>query len=172
LVVSLQLRRRRLSDPHKADAEAGANLRATACPRKDRKSMHFGKYLAASGAAAVFALTLVAAQTQPAHAASNPILIEHCFVTQPKPLSKLAGGTQIVYVNKGTKRATKITFGVGYRNAENNFYRRVTDVGSFTPGTQVDHHFDLFNDVTYAGKQTSSCSALSVKWSDGTTWSQ
>jgi hypothetical protein len=105
-----------------------------------------------------------------ARAATNPISIVHCFVTQPKPLSKLAGGTQIVYVNNGTKNASSITFAVGYRNAENKFLRRVTDVGSFQPHTQIDHHFDLYNDVTYAGKQTSSCSAVAVKWSDGSTW--
>jgi hypothetical protein len=106
----------------------------------------------------------------PARAATNPIGIVHCFVIQPKPLSHLAGGTQIVYVNNGSKTAKAITFQVGYRNAENKFLRSVTDVGSFQPHTQIDHRFDLFNDVTYAGKQTTSCAAVSVKWSDGTTW--
>jgi hypothetical protein len=134
--------------------------------------MHQVKYLAVFCAIAIAAAAAAALGTPPAQASSNPILIEHCFITQPKPLSKQASGTQIVYVNRGSKMAKSITFGVGYRNAENNFYRRVTDVGSFAPGAQVDHHFDLFNDVTYAGKQTRSCTALSVKWSDGTTWSQ
>jgi hypothetical protein len=106
----------------------------------------------------------------PARGASNPISIVHCFVTQPKLMSKLAGGTQIVYVNNGSKTASSVTFQVGYRNAESKFLRKVTDVGSFQPHVQVDHHFDLFNDVTYAGKQTSSCAAIGVKWSDGTTW--
>lgn len=106
----------------------------------------------------------------PAHAATNPITIVHCFVTQPKLMSKLAGGTQIVYVNNGSKTALSVTFQVGYRNAENKFSRKVTDVGSFQPHVQVDHHFDLYNDVTYAGKQTSSCAAIAVKWSDHTIW--
>jgi hypothetical protein len=123
---------------------------------------------------ALFALAAVAAilpaASVTARAATNPISIVHCFVTNPKPLSKLAGGTQIVYVVNGSKTATSVTFAVGYRNAENKFLRRVTDVGSFQAGTQIDHHFDLYNDVTYAGKQTSSCSAVSVKWSDGSTW--
>jgi hypothetical protein len=123
---------------------------------------------------ALFALAAVAAilpaASVSARAATNPIGIVHCFVTNPKPLSKLAGGTQIVYVNNGSKTASSVTFAVGYRNAENKFLRRVTDVGSFQPHTQIDHHFDLYNDVTYAGKQTSSCSAVAVKWSDGSTW--
>jgi hypothetical protein len=124
-----------------------------------------------------FALAAVAAtaigafmHTAPVLAASNPISIAHCFITEPKPMSKLAGGTQIDYVNTSSKFAKNVTFGVGYRNAENHFYRKVTDVGNFAPGATINHHFDLFNDVTYAGKQTTSCSAISVKWSDGTTW--
>jgi len=106
----------------------------------------------------------------PARAATNPITVSQCFVIQPKLMSKLAGGTQIVYVNNGSKTASKVTFAVGYRNAENKFYRKVTDVGSFQPHVQVDHRFDLYNDVTYAGKQTSSCAAIKVVWSDGSTW--
>ena len=105
-----------------------------------------------------------------ARAASNPISIIHCFVIQPRPMSRTAGGTQIVYVNNGSKTATRITFQVGYRNAENKYLRKVTDVGNFAPGAQIDHRFDLFSDVTYAGKQTQSCSAISVRWSDGTAW--
>jgi len=125
-----------------------------------------------SGALLVLLALAAAAlvRTAPVKAASNPIKIEHCFITEPKPLSKKAGGTQIVYVNQGTKTAKRITFGVGYRNAESRFYRKVTDDGSFDPGTTITHHYNLYNDVTYAGKDTTSCSALSVKWSDGTTW--
>jgi len=125
-----------------------------------------------SFALAAVAATAIAAfmHTAPARAASNPISIEHCFVTEPKPMSKLASGTQIVYVNTSSKFAKDVTFGVGYRNAASHFYRKVTDVGSFAPGATINHHFDLYSDVTFAGKQTTSCSALSVKWSDGTTW--
>ena len=42
-----------------------------------------------------------------ASAASNPIVIEQCFVTVPKAMSKLASGTQIVYVNKSSKTASQ-----------------------------------------------------------------
>ncbi len=125
-----------------------------------------GTFLALAALAAI--LPTVSA---PARAASNPITVTQCFVIQPKPLSKLAGGTQIAYVNNSRKTATSVTFVVGYRNAENHFLRRVTDVGQFTPGTPIDHRFDLYNDVTYAGKQTSSCYASSVKFIDGTSWS-
>ena len=81
---------------------------------------------------------------------SNPIVISQCFVTQPKLLSKNASGTQIDYTNTSKKTATEVTFAVGYRNAQTNFLRRVTDSGTFTPGTALQHHFDLYNDVTYA----------------------
>ena len=105
-----------------------------------------------------------------AQAKTNPISIQHCFVTVPKGLSKKAGGTQIGYVNRGSKTAESVTFAVGYRNAAQHFLRRVTDYGSFSPGVMIDHHFALYSDVTYAGKQTQGCQAVSVKWSDGTRW--
>ncbi len=131
--------------------------------------MHRTKIYAALAAVAAIALT-VSIRSAPVRAASNPIKVEHCFITEPKPLSKLASGTQIDYVNTGSKAAKSVTFGVGYRNSASHFYRKVTDDGAFAPGALINHHFDLYNDITYAGKQTTSCSAISVKWSDGTTW--
>jgi len=105
-----------------------------------------------------------------AQAKTNPISIQHCFITVPKGLSKKAGGTQIGYVNRGPKTAESVTFAVGYRNAAQHFLRRVTDYGSFAPGALIDHHFSLYSDVTYAGKQNQGCRAVAVKWSDGTRW--
>ena len=123
---------------------------------------------------ALFVLAVVTlaalARMAPVRAASDPIRIEHCFITEPKPLSKVAGGTQIDWVNESSKTAKHVTFGVGYRNAQSKFYRKVTDDGTFTPGVTIKKHYNLYNDVTYAGKQVTSCSALSVKWSDGTSW--
>ncbi len=102
--------------------------------------------------------------------ATAPILVKQCFVTSPKPLSKNASGTQIDYIIYGKKAAASITFAVGYRNAAQHFLRTVTDYGSFSPGTEIQHHFDLYNDVTYAGKQVSSCIPTRVKWADSTMW--
>jgi hypothetical protein len=116
---------------------------------------------------AAFALSLVALDS-PAPAASNPIVIQQCFITVPKAMSKLATGTQIVYTNTARKVATHVTFTVAYRNSASNFVRRVTDVGEFSPGAQVDHHFDLYSDVTYGGKTVQSCRATHVVWADGT----
>jgi len=117
----------------------------------------------------VLAALLPLAGTQ-ARAAANPITIVHCFVTQPKPLSHNASGTQIVYINEGHKTAKNVTFQVTYRNAESKFVRKVTDSGSFEAGQEIDHHFDLFKDVTYAGKNVQSCYAVQVKYSDGSIW--
>jgi hypothetical protein len=103
-------------------------------------------------------------------AATAPILIKQCFVTQPRPMSHTAGGTQIDYVNKGTKTASQITFAVGYRNASQHFLRTVTDYGSFAPGAEIQKHFPLFSDVTYAGKAVTSCIPTRVKWADSTLW--
>jgi hypothetical protein len=100
---------------------------------------------------------------QHAAVAAAPVTINQCFVTQPKPLSKNAGGTQIVWTNTGSRALSSVTFAVGYRNAEHSFIRRVTDTGSFSPGATLDHHFALYNDVVYAGKATKSCSVVAYR---------
>lgn len=118
------------------------------------------------------ALVTVAAATAsmaPAQAAA-PILIKSCTVAKPKPLSHMAGGTNIVYVNLGKKTAASVTFAVGYRNAQSHYLRRVTDVGEFAPGATINHTLTLYNDVTYSGAQTSTCIPVEVKWAGGTVW--
>ena len=126
--------------------------------------MHFSR------CAIIATLLAVAVVPQVAVAAPNPIAIQQCFITSPKPMSKVAGGTQIDYTNRGHQNATSVTFAVGYRNAAQSFVRRVTDYGTFSPGVQVMHHFRLYNDVTYAGKQVKFCYATMVRWADGSTW--
>ena len=124
-----------------------------------------------------FAIALAAAAVMtsaraPVLAAStNPINVTQCFVTQPKLLSKTRGRHADRLRQRIAKTATMVTFAVGYRNAQSNFLRKVTDTGTFTPGTPVAHHFDLYNDVTYSGKQVHGCSAVAVKFADGTKWS-
>jgi hypothetical protein len=118
----------------------------------------------------VLAIAIAAALSLATSAAPNPILVQQCFITVPKPASHKASGTQITYVNQSHKPISKVTFAVGYRNAEGNFLRRVDDVGDFAPGAVVDHHFDLFNDITYGGKKVTSCKAVAVTFGDGTMW--
>ena len=125
----------------------------------------FGRLVAAT-AVGIVAATATAGSAQ----AAAPILIKSCTVAKPKPLSHMAGGTHVVYVNLGKYTASSITFLVGYRNAEHNYLRRVSDVGSFAPGATIDHTLSLYNDVTYAGAQTSSCVPIQVKWAGGTVW--
>jgi hypothetical protein len=120
---------------------------------------------------ALAAVSVISSAPAPVAAATTPITVSQCFITQPKLLSKNASGTQIDYTNTSHKTATQVTFAVGYRNAQSNFLRKVTDSGTFTPGTPVAHHFDLYNDVTYAGKQVKGCSAIAVKYADGSKWS-
>lgn len=120
----------------------------------------------------VVAFVGVAAATAsmgPAQAAA-PILIKSCTVAKPKPMSHMANGTTIVYVNLGRKTAASITFAVGYRNASSHYLRRVTDVGSFAPGVTINHTLSLYNDVTYSGAQTTMCAPIEVKWAGGAVW--
>ncbi|MGA7355063.1 MAG: hypothetical protein WA431_09130 [Candidatus Cybelea sp.] len=122
----------------------------------------------------LIAVTLVGvaaatASIGPAQAAA-PILIKSCTVAKPKPLSHMAGGTDITYVNLGKRTAASITFLVGYRNAQSHFLRRTIDVGEFAPGATITHRLSLYNDVTYAGAQTTQCVPIEVKWAGGTVW--
>jgi hypothetical protein len=111
----------------------------------------------------------VATASIPAHAAA-PILIKSCTVAKPRPMSHMADGTWITYVNLGRKAASSITFAVGYRNASEHYLRRVKDVGSFAPGVTIHHKLSLYNDVTYAGAQTTTCMPVQVQWAGGTVW--
>src|SRR5271154_1765398 len=88
------------------------------------------------------------------------VKIDQCCVQAPKLMSKNASGTQIVYENIGHTTYSSVTFLVGYRNSSSNFLRKVTDQGTFAPGAKINHHFSLYNDVTYGGKATTSCGAI------------
>jgi hypothetical protein len=125
----------------------------------------FGRLIAVT----LVGVAAVTASIGPAQAAA-PILIKSCTVAKPKPLSHMAGGTDITYVNLGKRTAASITFLVGYRNAQSHYLRRVSDVGSFAPGATITHRLSLYNDVTYAGAQTTQCVPIEVKWAGGTVW--
>ena len=117
------------------------------------------------------AIAVIATSASAAFAQARPmgsqflpaVKIDQCFVTVPRGLSKKAGGTQIVYENVGARLLSSVTFVVGYRNADHTYLRRVTDEGSFAPGAKINHHFPLYSDVTYAGKATTTCGAVSAK---------
>ena len=112
-------------------------------------------------AASVHTAAFAQAKPMPTHYLPD-VKIVQCFITAPKLMSKKASGTQIVYANMGTHTYSSVTFAVGYRNSESNYLRRVTDQGTFAPGTKIDHHFSLYNDVTYGGKATTACGAISA----------
>jgi hypothetical protein len=119
---------------------------------------------------AAVSLVLAGAATRSARAQEIPrptrylpdIKIHQCYIIEPKMLSKRAGGTQINFTNIGRHTYHSVTFAVGYRNAQSNFIRRVVDQGEFAPGVTIEHRYDLFNDVTYAGKATTLCGAIAA----------
>ncbi len=115
------------------------------------------------------AMALAAGVSLSASAQMNPVSVQQCFVTVPKHMSSRASGTQIVYTVNARQPATKVVFVVSYRNSSQNYIRRVADVGSFAPGATIDHHFDLYNDVTFGGK-AARCTAVSVTFANGHVW--
>lgn len=120
-------------------------------------------------AGVALSVAVAAISCAPAFAAA-PVLVKQCFITPPKPLSKNASGTQIDYIIYGKKKAAEITFAVAYRNSASHFLRTVKDVGLFSPGVEIQHHFGLYSDVTYAGQHVQSCVPVKVKWADATLW--
>jgi hypothetical protein len=116
------------------------------------------------------ALLIGAAANSPAMAQMKPmaqhlfpdIKVDQCFIIVPKLMSKKAGGTQIVYENKGMHTYSSVTFAVGYRNSDSNYLRKVTDTGAFAPGAKINHRFSLYNDVTFGGKATTSCTPVAA----------
>ncbi len=113
-------------------------------------------------AATVHTAAFAQAKPMPTHYLPD-VKIDQCFVTPPKLMSKKASGTQIVYENVGTHTYSSVTFAVGYRNADSNYLRKVKDEGAFAPGAKINHHFSLYNDVTYAGKATTACGAIAAQ---------
>jgi hypothetical protein len=121
--------------------------------------------------AAAFTLALIAAGAtvsvsaqdipKPTHYIPN-VKVTQCFVTVPKAFSKQASGTQIVYQNLGSTPLSSVTFAVGYRNSGQQYIRKVVDQGTFAPHATVDHHFQLYNDVTFGGKATFLCGAIAA----------
>jgi len=120
---------------------------------------------------AISALLIAGATSSSALAQAKPkaqhfmpdVKIDQCFVTQPKRFSKKASGTQIVYENVGTRTYSSVTFLVGYRNSGEEFLRKVVDEGQFAPGAKINHHFSLFNDITFGGKATTLCGAIAAR---------
>ena len=100
-----------------------------------------------------------------------PIAVKQCFVTVPKALSQNASGTQIEYVNMTDKTISKVTFAVAYRNSATVYMRHVTDVGRFKPGALINHHFPLYDDVTYGGTNVRGCAVIAARFADGSHWS-
>jgi hypothetical protein len=101
---------------------------------------------------------------------SSPILIKSCSVAPPGSAGSMAAGTHIIYVNDDVRTATAVTFAVGYHNGDGSYLRRVTDIGTFPPQVAIDHTYSLYNDVTFAGTQVTSCVPVEIKWVDGTVW--
>jgi hypothetical protein len=126
--------------------------------------------LPAAAATIAMAIAADAPMTVQARPATDPIRVTQCFIIPPRPLSTRPKGTQIDFVNAGTKTATKIDFVVGYRNSTSHFLRHVSDIGDFEPGVLVQHSYKLYTDVTYAGKVVHGCQAISVHWADGSRW--
>lgn len=132
--------------------------------------------LAASLLTTLFALRGIgAAQT------SVPISIASCTVLEalqtladpfPRPFGPYtrqyptANGVRIVYANNAAQSATQVAFDLNYLGES----RHITDRGTFSPGTTINHTFGDFAGNAWLGPRLNRCSVVSVHFADGTAW--
>lgn len=75
------------------------------------------------------------------------------------------GGIELVYVNRAAVAAKSITFGIVYRKQPGV----VTDHGTFSPGTVIDHSFEtVFYAQGFEGPTPEICRVRKVVFADGT----
>jgi hypothetical protein len=132
-----------------------------------RQHVNFARYSSRAlvATAACTLLGMVASGVAGAQGTGDPhvLKIVRCFVTKPRPFSHRPTGTQIDFVNTGPLVLHDITFQIAYRNGDANITRTFDDVGTFAPNEPIDHHFDAFTDVQYAGPEPTSCLVAGVR---------
>jgi hypothetical protein len=106
--------------------------------------------------AIAIALGVVPLTIGAAPAPTQPVKILGCIVT-PDMTTRAANGTRIVFINTGSTALHSVTFDIDYHTLDNEAYRTITDVGTFAPGVQIDHHYDAFIGTSYNGNETQSC---------------
>ena len=82
----------------------------------------------------------------------------------PQQRGPVAHGLNITYRNTSGTVAKRVTFAVTYGGRQ----RRIVDRGTFSPGAQIAHTFDVFDDAPYQGTAPQACDVSSVRFADGT----
>jgi hypothetical protein len=140
------------------------------------------KHLRSCSRTAIAALVASAAVgAVPAPAQPLPIVITSCTMLQAPPSTTrfwypfgptleinapVVDGVRIVYTNKGPVAANRVAFFVDYRGDK----QRVIDAGTFAPNVAIDHTFGAFSGDAYLGPKPDACTAVAVRYADGTTW--
>lgn len=78
-----------------------------------------------------------------------------------------AGYLAITYVNNARVAAKEVDFGLVARNA---LIAVANDVGTFSPGTPIDHEFIVSPQIFPIGTAFPYCAVLRVKYTDGSEW--
>jgi len=122
----------------------------------------------------LLASTLVVAdEPNSAYAGANPVRIAACS-TEPLFDAINAGDTieeqqngselEISFMNTDAKTIASVTFAVQDGGKTTN----IVDAGTFSPGAKISHEFGWWS---YVADEVD-CSVVSVRYADGSTWSQ
>jgi len=77
------------------------------------------------------------------------------------------GFLAITYTNNAQVAAKEVDFGLVVRHT---LIAVTTDVGTFSPGAQIAHEFEVSPEIFPIGTSFPYCAVLRVKYSDGTEW--
>jgi hypothetical protein len=73
----------------------------------------------------------------------------------------------ITYANTAPKVAKEVDFGLVLRGS---LVAIANDLGTFSPGVQIAHEFDVSPEIFPIGTSFPYCAVLRVKYADGTEW--
>ncbi|HEV2261956.1 MAG TPA: hypothetical protein VGR69_06705 [Candidatus Rubrimentiphilum sp.] len=77
------------------------------------------------------------------------------------------GFLAITYSNNAPKVATEVDFGLVSRGS---LIAVANDRGTFSPGVNIDHEFDVSPEIFPIGTSFPYCAVIRVKYADGTEW--
>ena len=126
------------------------------------------KILARLSLGAVLCASFAVASDAPAFAAA-PVLVKQCFhdPTQAAEQERRRHPDRLHHLwQEERRRASRSWSAIATRPS--TFSAPSPTTVRFRRASQINHRFDLYNDVTYAGKQVTSCIPTRVKWADST----
>lgn len=102
----------------------------------------------------------------PVGVSTDPIAINGCRIVAGRSFVSAYKPIVLAFTNRSASSADLVRFSVVYAGR----VERITDKGTFLQNVRIEHAFDGFYNVPYAGPTPSSCRVEYVDFSDGSAW--